>query len=84
VVLIRDVHIHTRVHVVTDVDAVVANDRTAAPDQASIANDHHGISHHLLPRQHSRRQGDLGGNHGVIADAYPSFPVHVPCRPTDD
>jgi hypothetical protein len=83
-ILIGDVHIHACVNVVTNIDAVVTNDRAPPSYQTSIPNYHYGVGHHLLPRHHARRQGDMTGNHGVIADTYPSLPVHVSRRPVDD
>jgi hypothetical protein len=83
-VLIGDVHIHTCKNVITNIDAVVTNDRAPPPYQASVANYDDGVGHHLLPGHHARRQGHLAGNHRVIADAYPSLPVHVSRRPVDD
>jgi hypothetical protein len=83
-VLVCDVHVHSCVYIVTNVDAVVPNDGASASYQASVSNDHHRVGHHLLPGHHSGRQRDVGSDHGVITDAYPSFAVHVSCRPTDN
>jgi hypothetical protein len=83
-VLISDVHIHACENVVTNIDAIVTNDRAPPSYQASVPDYDYGVSHHFLSGHHARRQSHLTGNHRVIADAYPSLPVHVSRRPIND
>ena len=68
VVLVGDVHVVTRPHVVADLDREVPDDAAALADQASVADAHHRVAQALLAGHHARRQRDAGAEHRALAD----------------
>jgi hypothetical protein len=55
VILIRDVHVVSRPHIVTDFNTEVTDDSTTATDQAPVTNSDHWIGNALLTGHHSSR-----------------------------
>lgn len=53
VVLVGDVDVGARVHVVTDVHLEVADDVAPSADHAAVTNSHDRIGDHLLARHHA-------------------------------
>ena len=68
VVLVGDVDVVARPHVVADLDRQVADDPAAAPDQAAVADAHDGVGHALLAGHHARRQRHVGPDQRAGAD----------------
>ena len=82
-ILVSDINVHPRVHVISNIYSIVPNYRTPPSNQAAVANDHNGVGHHLLVGHHSRGERDVSGDHGVLTDTDPSLSIHVPGGPTN-
>ena len=67
-VLIGDVDVMSRPHVVTDVDGQVTDDSTTTANEASITDANHRIRHTFLTRNHASRKGNVRADHRVTAD----------------
>jgi hypothetical protein len=68
VILISDVHVVSRPHIVTDFNTEVADDSTAATDQAPVADSDHWISNAFLAWHHAGRQRNIRTDQCVRTD----------------
>jgi hypothetical protein len=69
VILVGDVHIVTRPHIVANFNTEVADDSTTATDQAPITDCDNGICNALLTWHHASGQGDVRTNQCVRTNA---------------
>ena len=76
VVLIGDVDIRPGEDIVPDQDRVVRDYVAAAPDHAAIPHPHHRVRPEVMAGHHACAQGDLGRDHGLVADVYPALAKH--------
>jgi pantoate--beta-alanine ligase len=68
VVLIGDVDVMARPHIVSDHDLEVPDDATALPDETAVTDPHDSIVQTLLTRDHPGGQSGLRADHGVPTD----------------
>jgi hypothetical protein len=80
VVLIGDVDVGAGVDVVADLEIEVTDDMAAAPDHAPVADAHHRIGDHALPRHHPGRDAHMGADQRVPTDPDPLFAEDGPGR----
>ncbi len=80
VVLVGDVHVGAGLDVAADVDLEVADDVAPPADHGAVADPHHRVGHHRLPRDHAGRQAHVGADQGVLADPDPLLTEDGPGR----
>src|SRR5256885_13390570 len=75
-VLIGDVHVRTRGHVVADLDRLVTDDVTAATDVAALTDADHDVVLDRLARRHADREAHVGSDQRMGADVDVPFTEH--------
>lgn len=68
VILVGDVHIVTRPHIISDADREMSDDSTSLADQTPVSNFHDTVCEADLSWDHSRRQRAMWSDHGVSSD----------------
>jgi hypothetical protein len=64
-ILIGDVDVMTRPHIMANINCQVANDSATPSDQTPITDTHNWIGETLLARNHSSGKSNMASDHGV-------------------
>lgn len=83
-VLISDVYVVTRPHVIADFDRKMADYAASLSDEATITDRHHSVGETGLTGHHSRRQRAVRSDHGVASDVHILLVEDRRPRETDD